>query len=355
MGLPRFGFFSRLGIWGFALGYFLAYVPYSALTKALSGGHLGGEPVSGFELLPVSALASLVAMFVTITVLGWWKHSSRLAIGGVSIPFPGRWTFLSGLCTAAIIATTTLAYTFEGVSIVFMMLLMRGGLLVLAPLVDKVTGRRVRWFSWAALAMSMGALLVAFSSDSGFALTLTAIVDVVVYLLSYFVRLRFMSKIAKSDDPVVRARYFVEEQMVATPAMVAVLVVLAFLDHGQFSHDIRAGFTSFFQRPVVFEGVLWGSSPRARASSGAHPAGWPGEQLLHPGEPRVEHPGRGGRLVRPGGPRPRRPRRQPALRGGPDRGGHRLLVAAAAAGAPPGAPGPLIRAGRRVPVEAGFG
>ncbi|MEZ4469865.1 MAG: hypothetical protein R3F60_03480 [bacterium] len=258
MGLPRFGFFSRLGIWGFALGYFLAYVPYSALTKALSGGHLGGEPVSGFELLPVSALASLVAMFVTITVLGWWKHSSRLAIGGVSIPFPGRWTFLSGLCTAAIIATTTLAYTFEGVSIVFMMLLMRGGLLVLAPLVDKVTGRRVRWFSWAALAMSMGALLVAFSSDSGFALTLTAIVDVVVYLLSYFVRLRFMSKIAKSDDPVVRARYFVEEQMVATPAMVAVLVVLAFLDHGQFSHDIRAGFTSFFQRPIVFEGVLVG-------------------------------------------------------------------------------------------------
>ncbi|MCA9528119.1 MAG: hypothetical protein KC549_17655, partial [Myxococcales bacterium] len=90
-------------------------------------------------------------------------HASRLRVGRWSIPFPGRWTFLSGLCTAGIIATTTLAYTFEGVSIVFMMLLMRGGLLVLAPIVDKVTGRRVRWFSWAALAMSMGALLVAFS------------------------------------------------------------------------------------------------------------------------------------------------------------------------------------------------
>ncbi|MCB9549602.1 MAG: hypothetical protein H6706_27675 [Myxococcales bacterium] len=260
MGLPRLRSLARLGIWGFALGYFLAYVPYSALTKALSGGHLASYPehVSGFELLPISALASLVAMFIAITVLGWWQHASRLRVGRWSIPFPGRWTFLSGLCTAGIIATTTLAYTFEGVSIVFMMLLMRGGLLVLAPIVDKVTGRRVRWFSWAALAMSMGALLVAFSSDAGFAVTATALADVFIYLLSYFVRLRFMSKIAKSDDPVVRARYFVEEQMVATPAMVAVLVVLAFIDHGQFSHDIRAGFTTFFDRPIVLQGILVG-------------------------------------------------------------------------------------------------
>ncbi|MCA9528120.1 MAG: hypothetical protein KC549_17660, partial [Myxococcales bacterium] len=48
------------------------------------------------------------------------------------------------------------------------------------------------------------------------------------------------------------------EQMVATPAMVAVLVVLAFIDHGQFSHDIRAGFTTFFDRPIVLQGILVG-------------------------------------------------------------------------------------------------
>jgi len=35
------------------------------------------------------------------------------------------------VCTAGIIGTTTLAYTFEGVSIVFVMLLMRGGVLLI--------------------------------------------------------------------------------------------------------------------------------------------------------------------------------------------------------------------------------
>ena len=46
-----------------------------------------------------------------------------------------------------------------------MMLLMRGGLLVMAPLVDALSGRRVRWFSWVAFLLSLGALFVAFGKD----------------------------------------------------------------------------------------------------------------------------------------------------------------------------------------------
>ncbi|MFT5763831.1 MAG: hypothetical protein ACI8X3_001257, partial [Saprospiraceae bacterium] len=45
---------SRISIWGLALGYFLFYVPYSTLTKALSKGLLPGSngTISGFEMLP---------------------------------------------------------------------------------------------------------------------------------------------------------------------------------------------------------------------------------------------------------------------------------------------------------------
>ncbi len=43
---------------------------------------------------------------------------------------------LSGLGTAIIIGTTTLAFTFTGVSILFALLLMRGGVLIIAPTVD---------------------------------------------------------------------------------------------------------------------------------------------------------------------------------------------------------------------------
>lgn len=249
---------AGLGIWGFAFGYFAAYVPYSALTKAVSGGHLEGYHVAvpGAELLPTTAVASLVAMFLSISALGWWKYANRQQFLSISLPFPGRWTFLSGLCTAGIIITTTLAYTFEGISIVFIMLLLRGGLLVLAPVVDWLSGRTVRWFSWVALGLSMGALLV--GGFSSVTLTMPARITVALYLLAYFIRLRFMSRLAKSSDPHARARYFVEEQMVATPATLVFLLVLALIGQGDFMLDVRAGFTTFFERPLLLEGLLIG-------------------------------------------------------------------------------------------------
>ncbi|MDQ3367340.1 MAG: hypothetical protein M3680_18100 [Myxococcota bacterium] len=254
---------KRLGdysIWGFALGYFAAYVPYSALTKSVSSGRIGGEPVPGVELLPISGLASLVGMMVFITAMRWWKYATPWQLGALRLPRPTRYTFISGVCTAGVIATTTLAYTFSGISIVFMMLLMRGGVLILAPVVDKLTGRSVRWYSVVGLVLSVNALLVAFleEKDSGFQLTWIAFADVMLYLGAYYVRLRFMSKLAKSEDAHARTRYFVEEQMVATPVLVAFLGACALIDHGAFMHTLRAGFTTFFDRPVVLEGVLIG-------------------------------------------------------------------------------------------------
>jgi uncharacterized membrane protein YdcZ (DUF606 family) len=249
-------------IWGFAFGYFASYVPYSALTKAVSSGQIGNQKVPGVELLPISATASLVGMFAFITLMGWWRHATHSTIAGRSIPRPTRWTFLSGLCTSAIIATTTLAYTFEGISIVFMMLLLRGGVLILAPVIDALSGRRVRWFSLIGLLLSLSALVVAFleGKGQGFGLTQLAILDVAVYLLSYFIRLQFMSRIAKSDDADQRTRYFVEEQMVGTPALLVFLAACALIDHGDFMHLVRAGFTSFLSRSptIIATGIVIG-------------------------------------------------------------------------------------------------
>ncbi len=247
-------------IWGFALGYFASYVPYSALTKAVSSGYLSKMtgPVSGFELLPWSTLASLGSMFLFITAMRWWGYAGRRRLLGVRIPFPSRWTFLSGVCTAAIIATTTLAYTFDGVSIVFMMLLMRGGVLILAPVVDAISGRHVRWFSWLGLLLSFAAVVVAFVKDMGFNLSLIAAIDVALYLASYFVRLRFMSRIAKSNDEDARLKYFVEEQIVATPVIVALLSLLAMVGQGDIMLSLRRGFVSVFEYDIFWEVLLMG-------------------------------------------------------------------------------------------------
>jgi len=249
-----------LGIWFFALGYFATYVPYSALDKALAEGLLPGMRggVSGFELLPCTVLATLVGMLVFLWITGWWRLTGTKAVLGLTLHLPTPWTFLSGLCTAAIIMTTTLAYTFPGVSIVFMMLLMRGGVLVIAPLVDAATGRSVRWYSWTALALALGALLVAFAERLSFRLGLAAGLNVGFYLLAYFVRLRFMSRLAKSDRPEEMKRYFAEEQMVATPALVLMLGLLALWDAGPVTGAVRAGFTSFFERGVTLPAIAVG-------------------------------------------------------------------------------------------------
>ena len=233
-----------VSIWWFAFGYFAAYVPYSATTKAISSGWIDGvTQVSGLAIAPLSVAASVVGMFVFLSVMRWWRYASTRRIFGREVPAPTRHTLISGLCTAAIVVTTTLAYTFEGVSIVFIMLLMRGGVLVLAPIIDRITGRATRWYSWVGLGLSLGALLVAFSEKGGTQLQWVAAVDVALYLASYFVRLQFMNRFAKRETLDASRRYFVEEQMVATPSLLVVLGLIAlFGPSSTLVNELRYGF-----------------------------------------------------------------------------------------------------------------
>lgn len=250
---------SARSVYLFALGYFVCYVPYSALTKALTSGLLS-ERHDGLALLPISALTSGVGMVVVLSWLGWWRHAAHVELPALrmSVPRPGLYTGLSGLATAAILVTTTLAYTFESVSIALVMLLMRGGVLMLAPIVDRLAARKVKWFSYVALAASSLSLVVAFVAAGASSVPFWCAVDVVVYLLAYFVRLQLMSRLAKSDDPDTRRRYFVEEQMVAAPAAVVGLAAIAFFVAGPAPETILAGFTSAWRSPDLWAIVLVG-------------------------------------------------------------------------------------------------
>jgi hypothetical protein len=247
-------------IWAYAFGYFACYAPYSALTKLVSQGKLGGMkgPIDGFEMLPVTTVVSLLGMLIFLSVMRWWRYAGRASVFGVSLPSPNRWTFLSGVATAAVIATTTLAYTFKGVSIVFMMLLMRGGVLAIAPVVDAFGKRGVRAASWVALALSSCGLLVTLADGASYELSVIAALDVAVYLTAYFVRLRFMSRLAKSADKGASIRFFVEEQMVATPTIVLFLAGLAVLGQGPVMLSVRAGFTTFFDSGAVLAAIAIG-------------------------------------------------------------------------------------------------
>lgn len=248
-----------MSIWWFAFGYFAAYAPYTALTKGLSKGVLGSiPPVGGNAILPLAVASSCVAMVLFISAMGWWGYARRVQVGSWQIPFPSPPLMLSGTCTAGIVMTTTLAYTFDGVSIVLVMLLMRGGLLILAPAVDAVSGRKVAWNSWVALGLSLVALVVAMSGDARWDITLGCGINILVYLACYFIRLRIMSRMAKSTDSDATVRYFVEEQMVATPLSLIMLACAALAAGPGFGDELRTGFTEVMFSPAAGVVVLIG-------------------------------------------------------------------------------------------------
>ncbi|HEX8068807.1 MAG TPA: hypothetical protein VF546_02570 [Pyrinomonadaceae bacterium] len=250
----------NLGIWGLAGGYFIFYLPYISLIKIIATGLWPGsrQTVSGFELLPAVVMATAVVLPLVIALLGWWRHASRREVFGRRVPWPSRWLFLSGAATAVIIGTTTLAYTFKSVPIVLAMVLLRAGVLVIAPAIDLVFKRRVRWFSWVALGLSMAALVVALADVGSYKLTTTYVLIVLAYLTGYTLRLPCMTVLAKSRDEEATRRYFVEEMLVAMCVLVAVPALCALVGRGEIMLDLRSGFTTFPGSPLLVPALLVG-------------------------------------------------------------------------------------------------
>jgi len=238
-------------VWLFALGLVVFYTPYAGLAKAVTAGLVPGIPrgLVGLEILPAAILGTVVTIPLIITLLGWWRYAA--------LPTPE--IALSGLGLALIIGSTTVAYTFNGISIVLALLLMRGGLLIMGPITDAAFGRRVRWFSWAALGVSFAALLVSLLAAKDHSLPLLAALNLGAYLLGYALRTPLMTKLAKVRDAEVTRRYYVQEVLVTIVLLAAMPAAMA-----PFNGAMRRGFTTFWTMhsaavvPVVLIGVFYG-------------------------------------------------------------------------------------------------
>jgi hypothetical protein len=71
-------------------------------------------------------------------------------------------------------------------------------------------------------------------------MSLAPAIDIAVYLLAYFVRLRAMSRAAKGDASA-NMRFFVEEQTIATPVAVALVLAVALIDRGPIGGGLQHG------------------------------------------------------------------------------------------------------------------
>ncbi|MGX7895329.1 hypothetical protein [Tsuneonella sp. HG222] len=239
---------------GFVLLYFLMYLPNVIITRLVTTTiHPGlGRAPTGLETLPASLIINLVLTYAFIWLSGWHRDANAVQLGGHRVPIPTRYTFLSGIGTALVLFTVPLSFTFTDVSIPFIQLLMRGDILVIAPLVDMAFGRRVRWWSWVALAMVMAALVITLSDRGGLRLPPIAIATVVLYTFGYFLRLAVMTKVSKTGDPASIRKYFVEEKMIALPMSVAALALLSWSGIGSQSGELAWGFLAVWSDPVIW-------------------------------------------------------------------------------------------------------
>ncbi len=251
----------KLRIWWLALGYFAFYAPYSFLVKLLTSKLWPGidSPVSGFRILPAVAISTALVLPAIITYKGWWRYVTRREFMGRIVPLPPPLVILSGIGTAIIIGTTTLSFAFTGVSILFALLLMRGGVLIMAPSVDVLFRRRVRWFSWVALGITLPAMAIALFDVNNYHLTLGAALTIGAYLSGYLLRLPCLTKLAKQEDDDITRRYFVEESLVAVIFLVAIPVVFALIGQGEIMLQLRQGFAGIFTTRVTFPAMLIGA------------------------------------------------------------------------------------------------
>jgi hypothetical protein len=222
--------------------YLLLYLPNVMITRFITTTPHPelGRPLTGLETLPASLIISTVLTYLFIWLSGWHRDANSVQIGTRRVPIPTRFTLL------------------PDVSIPFMQLLMRGDILVIAPLLDLAFGRRVRWWSWVALAMVLGALGLTLFDRGGFNLPPLAILVIVLYTFGYFLRLAVMNKISKNGDPASVRRYFVEEKVVALPLSVAILALISASGIGGQSSELAWGFIYVWTDPVIFELLLIG-------------------------------------------------------------------------------------------------
>ena len=233
------------------LSYVAIYIPYAVLTRWLSATSSTGRTLSGLEILPATLIMGGLLTLVLVISLGWTKLARQRRLFGIWIACPTGWTTASGIGAAIILFTVPLSFTFKDVSIPFMQLLMRGDVLVIAPCVDYLMGKRVRWYSWVALLLVACGLTTTIHARGGLHLSGLAIVTVCLYTLGYFVRLLAMSRVGKGESRHAARAYFVEEKLVAYPIALAGVALLGLLGPGSQSHELIFGFVGVWNSGQV--------------------------------------------------------------------------------------------------------
>lgn len=225
---------SSAQLFQFSAWYFALYVVFTVATKYFIDRRPGYPGVSGMEFLYHSTLGGMGICLTVVLVTRWWRRlesRSRVTFLGCSFPREFLWIAPSGLCTAVVIPTTTMMYTFP-ITIMIAMTLMRASVIVIGRVVDAIQIRqgilkkRVPWEeNLAALfAFSTVLVVVSFAPPGGFNFlsSVPALITMGLYIGSYAVRIYIMNHFKNTQGKGDSKAFFAIEEIFAVVFVVLI-------------------------------------------------------------------------------------------------------------------------------------
>ena len=230
-------------------GYFASYVLTGVLVKYFTS--LREPRLSDMTYLVNNTLGGSAFALAIVALAGWIRlRSNRLRkFGPFTLPSEIVYIVPSGICTAAIIPTTTLMYMLP-MSVMVAMVIMRGSVIVISRVVDAIQIRQgilvkqvyaeENWaVVFALLAVATNVLLIPVAGSLGisipapdgafeflespFALTVMGI-----YIAAYAIRIYVMNYFKNTRGkgvPLDNKGFFAIEQLAATAAMIIAVAI----------------------------------------------------------------------------------------------------------------------------------
>ncbi len=255
-------------------GYFFFYVITGLSVKYFQ--NIAG--MHSMEYLVYSTASSTLLATSVVLVLRWYKlQSIRLTRWG-PITFPSELLYIipSGVMTAVVIPTTTLMYSFKGISVMVAMTLMRGSVIIIGRVVDSIQIKKGILDKRVYLEENMGVvfavlavgLKVLTGGRDGGANPLTSIPVMVIffsYIAAYAVRIYIMNyykntrpKDSRKDN---NKAFFAIEQIASTLTLwIVALVILLLAVNNDWSGVRITPYVKSFTNPVPGFGwaMFWG-------------------------------------------------------------------------------------------------
>jgi hypothetical protein len=123
------------------VGYFIFYVITGVSAKYFTAKDIA-EAISMNQIgyMVYNTIGGMVTALLIVIVMRWYKLKSNglVSWAGLSVPIEYSYIIPSGFMTAIIIPTTTLMYTFEGMSVMVAMVIMRASVIVISRFVDAI-------------------------------------------------------------------------------------------------------------------------------------------------------------------------------------------------------------------------